>query len=172
MQYAVLAGVAISIVLHVIHQSNRVTLKAQAYDDDGHLLESEPPAIVPRHELLILQPYGSLFFASAAVLEERLPTVGPGSGNSVVILRLRGREDLGSTVARVLVRYAESLSAVGSRLVLVSTNERIEEQLAVAGMLAVIGSQGLYRGDERAGATLHRAVVDSREWIARSSTEP
>lgn len=171
-QYAVLAGVAISIVLHVIHQSNRVTLKAQAYDDDGHLLESEPPAIVPRHELLILQPYGSLFFASAAVLEERLPTVGPGSGNSVVILRLRGREDLGSTVARVLVRYAESLSAVGSRLVLVSTNERIEEQLAVAGMLAVIGSQGLYRGDERAGATLHRAVVDSREWIARSSTEP
>lgn len=74
-------------------------------------------------------------------------------------------------VARVLVRYAESLNAVGSRLVLVSTNERIEEQLAAAGMLAVIGNGGLYRGDERAGATLQRAVADARAWIAGSASE-
>ena len=172
LQYAVLVGVAISIVLHVIHQSNRMTLKAQAYDGEGHLLESDPPSTVPAHEVVILQPYGSLFFASASVLEGRLPTVTPASRNAVVILRLRGREELGSTVSRVLLRYAESLAAVGSRLVLVSTSQRVEQQLTVAGVAAVIGEGGMYRGDERAGATLKRAVADARSWIAQSSPEP
>ena len=48
----------------------------------------DPPAQVPPNEVVILQPYGSLFFAAAPVLESRLLALSDASRNSVVILRL------------------------------------------------------------------------------------
>lgn len=165
LQYAVLISVAVSVLLYVVHQSNQMTLRRQQPDEEGHLVESDPPTDLPGGEVLILQPYGSLFFASAPLLERLLPRVTEASRNSVVILRLRGRPELGATLVGVLRRYAEELSAVGSRLVLVSTNERIEEQATVSGLAAVIGADAMYRGDERAGATLKRAAADAEAWI-------
>lgn len=61
---------------------------------------------------------------------------------------------------------------MGSRLVLVSTSARIQEQMTVGGVTAVIGSDALYRGDERAGATLKRALHDAQLWIAARDDEP
>lgn len=165
LQYAVLVGVAISVLLHVVHQSNRLTIKRQVPDEEGHLVESDPPSELPGGQAVVLQPYGSLFFASAPVLERQLPTVTADSGGSVVLLRLRGRDELGSTVTRVLLRYAQELAAVGSRLVLVSTSARIEDQADAGGITALIGGDALYRGDERAGATLRRALRDAQAWI-------
>ncbi len=57
--------------------------------DDRGLREVEPPNEVPANEVVLLQPYGSLFFASASVFEDLLPEVTPASTNSVVIIRLR-----------------------------------------------------------------------------------
>lgn len=65
----------------------------------------------------------------------------------------------------VLYRYAKGLAALGSKLVIVSANKRIQEQLAVTGITDVIGSENLYTGDERVGATLKRAHADAMAWI-------
>ena len=88
------------------------------------------------------------------------------SRNSVVILRLRGRTDLGTTFMDVLLRYAQSLAAVDSKLVVVSTNERIDEQLGVTGITAVIGADNVYAGDHRVGAAIRRAYDDALAWVA------
>jgi SulP family sulfate permease len=115
---------------------------------------------------VILQPYGSLFFASAGVFEDELPEVTQDSTNSVVILRLRGRSDLGSTFMDVLARYAEDLSAVGSKLVLVSADEQLIEQLDVTGVTAAVGEDNIYSTDERVGATMAKAAEEATDWIA------
>ncbi len=166
LQYAVLVGVGLSVILYVVQQSNQVTVKRQQYDIDGHLVEADPPALLPANEVVVLQPYGSLFFAAAPVFEALLPVVGEASRHSVVILRLRGRSDLGSTFMDVLLRYATSLAEVDCRLVIVSTNERIDRQLAMSGIAGLIGPDGIYGGDERVGATLQRAEADAAAWIA------
>ena len=113
----------------------------------------------------MLQPYGSLFFAAAPVFEAALPALTDASRNSVVILRLRGRSDLGTTFMDVLYRYAQGLAALGSKLVIVSANQRIQEQLAVTGITDLIGAENLYTGDERVGATVKRAHADAMAWI-------
>ena len=166
LQYAVLVGVGLSVVLHTVRQSNQVTLRRWQLDADGHVIETDPPATLPAGEVVVLQPYGSLFFAAAPVFESALPAVTDASRNSVVILRLRGRSDLGTTFMDVLLRYAQSLVAVGSKLVVVSTNERIDEQLAVAGITDVIGVENVYSGDERVGAAVRRAHDDAVAWVA------
>ena len=165
LQWAVMVGVGISLILFVITQSNRITIKRRLMEEPGVFVEVDPPDVVPPNEVVILQPYGSLFFASAPVFEEALPTVTPESHNSVVILRLRGRSDLGSTFMDVLVRYAEDLDRVGSKLVLVSADENLLEQFEVTGVTDAVGDGNIYGTDERVGATVKQAHQDATDWI-------
>jgi SulP family sulfate permease len=165
LQWAVMAGVGISLILVVITQSNRITIKRRAMPEPGVFIEEDPPESVPPSEVVILQPYGSLFFASAGVFEEALPEVTADSTNSVVILRLRGRSDLGTTFMDVLARYAEDLSSVGSKLVLVSADEQLIDQFDVTGVTAAVGEANIYPTDERVGATVAKAAEEANEWI-------
>ena len=112
MQYAVLTGVGISVILFVARQSNRVTVKRWQIGPGVPLpTESDPPKVLPAGEVVVLTPYGSLFFASATVFESQLPVPGPESGGSVVVLRLRGNEELGSTFIKTIIRYHDLLEA-------------------------------------------------------------
>ena len=165
LQYAVLVGVAVSLGLHAVRQSNELTLQRQRYDAAGHVIEEDPPAELPRGEVVVLQPYGSLFFAAAPVFEAALPAVTDESRRSVVILRLRGRTDLGTTFLDVLHRYAVSLREHDSKLVLVSPSDRILRQLEVAGVTAVVGPDDIHLGDRRVGAALRRAFADAQQWV-------
>ena len=165
LQYAVVAGVGLSVVLHVVKQSNQVDVKRRIYGADGSVREAEPPPVVPPETVVVLQPYGSLFFASAPLFEAALPAVEASSRNSVVILRLRGTTELGGTFTNVVRRYAESLQAVGSKLVIVSVNDRVLEQLTTTRVLDVVRHDDVYIGDEWVGRTVRRAHDDALAWI-------
>ncbi len=160
LQYAVLVGVGISMILHIINQSNQVVIKRRIVTD-GRMKETDAPAEVAPDEVLVLQPYGSLFFASAPVFEEKLPDVTEDTNNSVVILRLRGRSDLGSTFMDVLLKYATALRDRDSDLMLVSEDENMHEQLVVAGVADAVGDENIYTSDEWVGSTIKRAYHDA-----------
>ncbi len=165
LQYAVLAGVGLAVLLHVVRQSSELVVKRRVPGEGGFWVETDAPKELPGGEVVVLQPYGSLFFAAAPTFEAALPAAGRESAGSVVILRLRGRSDLGSTFLAVLVRYAEGLIAVGSKLMIVSTSDRLEDQLGMAGVTAVVGTENIYSGDERVGATLGKAYEDASAWV-------
>jgi hypothetical protein len=65
----------------------------------------------------------------------------------------------------VLPRYAESLAAAKSKLVIVSANQQIHEQLTVTGIMDLVGSENVYEGDKRVGAKVRRAQNDAAMWI-------
>ncbi len=165
LQYAVLVGVGISMILYIIKQSNRITIK-QRLIDDNNIREVDAPDEIPTDTVLMLQPYGSLFFASAPIFEEALPKVAPDTRNSVVILRLRGRDDLGSTFTDVLLRYAEQLDDADSKLVIVTDSGNVHEQLAVARVTKIIGEQNIYASSEWVGESARRAYDDATAWVA------
>ena len=165
LQYAVLIGVGVSVVLHVVQQSNQVVVKQRITSAEGHVIEVEPARVVPAGQVVVLQPYGSLFFASAPVFEAALPRVEAGSRRSVVIVRLRGHVDLGTTFVDVLARYAAQLAQVGSRLVIVSVDSRVVRQLSVGGVTDIIGPDNVVLGDERVGAALARVMAEAQGWI-------
>ena len=170
LQYAVLVGVGISMILYVVRQSNDLVVKQFVFVD-GSRREVDPPAEVPGDAVTVIQPYGSLFFASAAIFEDQLPDVTPDSSNSVVIIRLRGRNDLGSTLTEVLGRYAEALDGVGSRLVIITDSTTVLGQLEATGVTDIIGSEDIYTSDEWVGKTLRRAYADAETWVA-SNADP
>ncbi|MCB0146984.1 MAG: hypothetical protein KDE01_04970, partial [Caldilineaceae bacterium] len=90
LQYAVLLGVAFSIVLYVAQQANQVVITEWVLNPNGFPKEQPAPTTVPSRRLTVLQVYGSLFFAAAKNLEGMLPSVENTTG-AAVILSLRGR---------------------------------------------------------------------------------
>jgi len=171
LQNAVLAGVGISLILFVIGQSNKVTVKRWVIDEvTGKMTETDSPSVLSADDVLVLQPYGTLFFAAAPKFEDALPQVDATSRNSVVILRLRGKSDLGTTFMDVLARYARRLQNVDSKLMLVSADDRVIEQLTVTGVTQLIGTENVYPKDAVLGRTLARAHHDALDWVRRSAS--
>ncbi len=166
LQYAVLVGVGISVILFVIRQSTALVTKRLVFHDDGRLEEVEPPATVPPDDVVVLQPYGALFFATAATLLDQMPLVTPVSRNSVVILRIRGADDAGATLIDVLKKYATALHDVDSKLVIVTDNRRVIRQLRVTGTTDVLGPDNIYQSTAFVGETARRAHDDATAWVA------
>ncbi|GAA2149033.1 SulP family sulfate permease [Humibacillus xanthopallidus] len=171
-QYAVLLGVALAIVLHVVEQSNRVRVTRLLIEDDGRMREVEPPPTVPPHEVVVLQPYGSLFFASAPTLRDRLPALDADSQGSVVILRMRGVDEIGLSLIGVLREYAATLAAHDCSLVLTLGSHRVLGQLEHEGLVEALGEGAVYMGTEWRGETVRRAYVEALERLDTPGNRP
>jgi len=167
LQFAVLAGVGLGIILFVARQSNRLRVRQVHLDASGGMRESDPPATVGTREVIVLQPYGSLFFASAPSFERQLPSVDKHTEGSVVIIRLRGTDELDLALIDSLRRYARSLAAASSRLKLVISEAAVRQQLAASGLLAELGEENVYQGTEWIGKAVQLAWADAQRSVAR-----
>jgi SulP family sulfate permease len=165
LQYAVLMGVGLAVLLYVFQQSNRVRVVAWQVEPGQYPVEGEPPAEVPGRQVTILVPYSSLFFAAAPVFNAQLPAVTESSRHAVVILGLRGETDVGSTFLEVLKRYAAALRQQESRLMLVGVDPRVMRQMERTGVLAAIGPAQVFPVEEHVGLALQNALEAAESWI-------
>lgn len=163
-QYAVLVGVGLSAVLFVVRQSNQVIIRRRTYVD-GHAHEEDPPGELGAGEVVMLQPYGSLFYGATPLFDAALPAIVEDTRDSVVLLRLRGRAELGTTFIDVLRSYAEALHDADCKLMIVSAGERIREQLEIAGFTDLIGEDGIRASTARVGITALVAYQDAEKWV-------
>jgi SulP family sulfate permease len=166
LQFAVLIGVGLAVILFVAQQSNRMRVRQLEFHGEGRWRETDPVAVVPSHEVVVLQPYGNLAYATAPVFEEQLPKVGEESRGSVVIFRLRGIDELGLSIVAVLERYLRDLEARGSTLWLVVAGDRVRGQLAAGGLLDRLGPDRVYTSSEWVGKSVQRAHADAESWVA------
>jgi len=167
LQFAVLVGVGLAVILFVAQQSNRLRVRQLEFHADGRRREIDPVAAVPPHDVVVLQPYGNLSYATAPVFEAQLPKVDEGSSGSVVIVRLRGVDEIGLSLVAVLGRYLDDLEHRGSTLWLVIAGERIRNQLAAGGLLERLGPDRVYASSEWVGEAVRRAHREAGEWVAR-----
>ena len=166
LQFAVLVGVALSILLNTIRQSNKVVVTQWVLQAQGFPLEQPPPKHLPSHQLTILHVYGSLFFAAAKNMEEMLPTVGDAT-RAVVAINLRGKSEIGSTFVTVLQRYSQALQARQGKLMLVGVDPLVRDQLAKTGVLTLIGDENVFVATPQIGEALNQAVAAANAWLAR-----
>jgi sulfate permease, SulP family len=87
----------------------------------------------------------------------------------VVILLLRGFDDVGSTVNEVFRRYNQSLKANGSKLILAGVSPALKGQLNRTGLLSQIGEENIFLASETLGESGNAALRVAREWLAATS---
>jgi SulP family sulfate permease len=164
--YAVFLGVFLHILLYVFQSAEAVRLEQIVTLEDGRYAEAVPPEQIPDGEITILQPIGSLFFAGAAKFEDQLPAVGQAK-RAVVILRLRDRDEVGSTFIRTIQRYTQTLQAGGNLLMLEGLSEEVLEQLERTELLDLIGEDNVFLGQKLYGASLRQALAAAKDWLAQ-----
>ncbi len=168
LQYAVLIGVALAIVLFVVNQSNKITIKEWIVKEGQLPIEQDAPEVLSPNEITVLVPYGSLFFAAAATFEEELPAISEDTHNSVVILWLRGRTDLGSTFLGILERYAENLQTHKSRLMLAGVSDFALGVIKQTGQIEVYGRENIFKATEEVGESIIEAYQAADNWVAKN----
>ncbi|WP_430869146.1 SulP family inorganic anion transporter [Demequina aurantiaca] len=161
LQFAVLVGVGLGIMLFVAQASNKLTVRQLNIQDDDSVRESDPVRSLKEREVVVLQPYGSLFFASAPTFENQLPKITRASKSCVVVVRLRGVDEVGLSLINVLRRYAERLMAQGGTLKLVISSEHALGQIDREGIPDLIGPENVYMGSEWLGRATVRAYRDA-----------
>jgi sulfate permease, SulP family len=160
LQYAVLVGVGLSVVLYVVGASNRVRVVRLTVPEPGaYPTETEPPSTIAGGEIVVLAVYGSLFFASAPLIEQQLPDIEPLAGGGAVVLVLRGHDDLGSTFLEALGRYQDKLRAADAHLLLAGVEDRALTQLEDTGMLERLGPDNVFAATPTLGEAMRRATA-------------
>jgi len=166
LQYAVLIGVALAFLLFVIGQSNKITIKEWIVSEGQLPIEEDVPEVLPPNEITVLIPYGSLFFAAVSAFEEELPAVDDDTRNAVVILHLRGRTDLGSTLLEVLDRYSEELQAHQSKLMLAEISSFSKGVIEQTGQIRNYGRDNVFEATDVVGESMVEAYHAAEKWVA------
>jgi SulP family sulfate permease len=165
LQVAVAIGVVLTFLVYVFRSAEAVRIERIVPLGDGTFAEDVVPEVLSSGEIVILNPIGSLFFAGVAELEEHLPDVGEAR-RAVVILRLRDRDEVGSTFIRAIERFSQQLQAQDNKLMLEGLNERVLEQLEKTDILDLIGEENVFLAQAGFGAALAEALAAAETWIA------
>jgi len=122
-----------------------------------------PPLLDKDNALVVLDVYGSLFFAGARSLEEQLPKIGDAE-RPVVVLRLRGHMRAGVTLIDVLDAYADALAAAGGRLYLSGLSPALQRQFEASLELNDGNDPELVPSQAALGAATRDAVRAACRW--------
>ena len=167
LQYAVLVGVSVSILMAVFQQSNTLRIVEWDTRDTGWPVEKPAPSQLESNKVTVLFTYGNLFYAAADKFEKSLPAV-EGARRAVVILLLRGYEDIGSTVSEVLRRYAEALQSHSGKLILAGVSPALRDQLQRTGLINMIGPENIFPATDTIGEAGNTALKAATDWLAEN----
>jgi SulP family sulfate permease len=171
-QYAVLAGVVLSVLVYLVSSAQDVRLMEIVPNPDGTYREQPAPAKLPSNAVTILHAYGNLFYAAAYKMEDLLPSAS-GSERPVVILRLRRSDSIASTFINVLEHYEEQLQACGGKLMLAGVSPRVKEQLDVTETTCdVLGDEDIFAATANIGEATKLAWEAAQAWLERETDEP
>ncbi|MFJ3408343.1 SulP family inorganic anion transporter [Promicromonospora sp. NPDC090134] len=161
---AVGIGVIVSLLLQLNQEALDLRVVRLTRDASGDVVESEPPRLVTTGETVVLEAYGSLFYAGARTLQRRLPVpaqaepTGEDDG-PVVILRLRGRTTLGATFLKVIGDYARTLARAHGALYLTGVDPGLADAWERDGTARTLAGAHVRRATPRLGESTRAALA-------------
>jgi sulfate permease, SulP family len=164
LQYAVLVGVAFSIMLSAVSASNQVRVIQVVLHEGSLPIEMPTPAELPRDQATLLMIYGSVFFAASQTIKESLPKVDK-TDHAVLILGLRGHSEIGSTFITTLWRYLDELKAHNSLLMIVGIDQDMHERFRRTGFLVALGEENVFLATPQFGEAMNLALDKSKKWL-------
>lgn len=163
LQQAVMFGVVLAAVVFVYRASIDVRVhELRVIDERLHV--SAPPTMLRADDVNVLDIEGNLFYAGARTLSRLLPSVR-NVDRPVVILRLRGQHDLGSTFFKVIAGYADQIRRQDGRLILAGVEPVVESRLRRTGLVRTIGEENIFTAGSIVGESVLEAERFGRAWL-------
>lgn len=163
LQQAVMFGVVLASIVFIYRASIDVRVhELRVVDERLHV--SAPPTTLRAMDVNVLDIEGNLFYAGARTLGRLLPSARDVA-QPVVVLRLRGQHDLGSTFFKVIAAYASQVRDHRGRLILAGVEPDVENRLRRTGLLSTIGEENIFTAGSIVGESVLEAERIGRAWL-------
>jgi sulfate permease, SulP family len=161
---AVGVGFTIALLLQMNQEAIDLRVVELVPDADGRLMQRPAPKQLAPRTAVLLDIYGSLFYAGARTLQAHLPDPS-GSDHPAVVVRLRGRTMLGATSFEVLSNYAQRLAAVGGRLYVSGIDPALHRQMRRNKTVERAGDVQIYEASDLIGESSLEAYQAAQAWV-------
>ncbi len=168
-QEAVFVGVLLSILDFVYTSSQDVQVVELVEAKEGVFMERPSPAVPADNSVTVLYAWGALFFASARTIESVLPDVDEAK-RAVVIFRMHGRSQVGSTFIQIVERYAKRIQAGGGKLMLSGVSQNVYNQLKRTETFENIPENDVFLTEEILGGSTKKAMIAANAWLEEENS--
>jgi sulfate permease, SulP family len=166
-QAAVGLGVVISALIYLNRSATDIRVVELVRRADGRFEERELPPALPGGEVTVVNVYGSVFYAGARTLQERLPR--PDGKRPVVVLRLRGHTKIGATFVEVLAGYADELAQAEGRLYLAGVDHDARALIERTRKVSPEAAERIFEATPIVGESTEHALEAGEAWLIGSS---
>jgi SulP family sulfate permease len=169
-QAAVLLAVVLSFFFHVITSASEVRVVELVQDEQGDFEVQEPPDELPDHQTTLLTFRGGRFFAAAYKMGDLLPSAIKAQ-RAVAIIRMRGKDSIGSTFIQIMERYSAALQKNGGKLMFSGVSANVYEQLEKTEMIELLGEENIFPDSSRLLYSSKQALIAASAWLESAESE-
>ena len=168
-QYAVLIGVLLSFFLYFFSSSRLVKLNRRRLLSDGRFEEITLPEELENETVHVFAVEGGLHFAGARMLERQWPKLGPQTRRPVIILELRGRNNIGATLTEVLSTFYDKIKKADGRFYITELGERSYAAISTQADSEILGGMRILKKEKIIGQSTQEAVLEAQDWLKNNS---
>lgn len=164
-QYALLIAVLLSFTLYIFISSHLVKLHAIRFLNDGRFEETALPSEIKSGEINIFSVDGDLHFAGARILENQWPELSHQARHPVIILELRGRNNIGATLTEVLENFYDKIKKAEGRFYITELEESSYSSFRIHVNSEVLRGMHIMKKDPIIGKSTQEAVINAQAWL-------
>jgi SulP family sulfate permease len=164
-QYTVLIGVLLSFTLYFFSSSRLVKLQGRLLIKDGTMEEVPLPEQIENETIYIFAVDGDLHFAGARMLENQWPKIGPETRHPVIILELRGRNNIGATLIEVIEIFYEKITAANGRFYITELGQDSYISFQAQATSEVLKGIHLFKKEAVIGKSTRKAFAEAQAWL-------
>jgi SulP family sulfate permease len=163
-QAAVLLAVVLSFLFHLVSSASNVRVVELVQDEQGDFEVQEPPEELPDYKTTLLTFRGGRFFAAAYKMGDLLPSAIKAQ-RAVAIIRLRGKDSIGSTFIQIMERYSAALQKNGGKLMFSGVSENVYDQLEKTEMIELLGEENVFPDSSKLLYSSKQALNAANAWL-------
>jgi sulfate permease, SulP family len=164
-QYAVLVGVLLSFFLYFITSSKLVKLQRRRLLENGAFEEITMPSEIESNTVHLFAVDGDLHFAGARMLETQWPNLAPQTQYPVIVLELRGRNNIGATLTEVIESFYDKITKAQGRFYLTELGENSYAAFQTQAASEVLKGIRMKRKEPIVGESTRQAILEAQEWL-------
>ena len=161
LDYAIYAGIALSIILY-LKDTNKAPVKLliPSQGKESQIIEQEIEAVKEKVNVLIIQLEGNLFFGAASDLGEKLESIVNKS--KVFILRMKYVTTIDLTSLNALKVFIRNVREVGGILIISGVKPDLDIMLKKSNVESDIGIDNIFLSENEIFASTTNALVRAR----------
>jgi SulP family sulfate permease len=164
-QWAVFIGVILSGIVYFLSAADDVKVVELILTESGQFRIQDAPDQLSSRTATMIQIQGNLFYAADDKIETMLPSARQAE-YPVVILGLRGHDEIDSTFIILMERYNEQLEASGGKLILAGVSEHTRKQLDKTETTdELLGEEDVFEATEILGESFQLAYQAAQDWL-------